>query len=131
MAHSPQIGELKSKLTAAEHNEAILREQASALRTLATRFRSDLQLAVREIQNPKALAASIAALFAKYCKDGTDDEAVALDEEVQQEHNRQREFLERSIASLRHKVCCILQTRSLNCPHLRSPHARAICSLLC
>lgn len=99
-----QIGELKSKLTAAEHNGGALRDQSMMLRTLVARFRADLQLAARDLQNPRALVAAISALHAKYCAEDAAEAALALDEEIQREHNRQREFLERSIASLRHKV---------------------------
>ena len=88
-----------------------------ALRTFSARVRADLMLVVKDIQNPKALVAGVTALHSKYCGETTDDTAMALDEELQQEHNRQREFLERSIASLRHKVrISYWQFLSFPCP---------------
>jgi hypothetical protein len=103
-----KIGSLQSKLSASEGEDAALREKNMCLRTLVVRFRSDVQMAIKEIQNPKGLTASIKELFAKYCSDDAAESTLLLDEELQQEHNRQREFLERSIASLRHKVANVL-----------------------
>lgn len=99
-----QISELQSKLMAAEKESAGLRDANMGLKTLAARFRADLQMVGKDIQSPKALVVSVQGIHARYCGEGASDPNATLDEELQQEHNRQREFLERSIASLRQKL---------------------------
>ncbi len=99
-----QISELNSKLTAAVKESGSLRESSMGLRVLVSRFRADLQVVAKAIQNPKALVAAVQSIHARYCSEGAQDPTMSLDEELQKEHNSQREYLERSIASLRHKV---------------------------
>lgn len=99
-----QISELNSKLTAAVKESGSLRESSMGLRVLVSRFRSDLQVVAKSIQNPKALVTAVQGIHARYCSEDAQDPTMSLDEELQKEHNSQREYLERSIASLRHKL---------------------------
>src|SRR4051812_36938563 len=62
-----QIGSLQSKLAAAEAENSALREKNMALRTMVSRFRADVSLAITDVQNPKSLAEALKALYDKYC----------------------------------------------------------------
>ena len=65
-------------------------------------FQSDLHETSRLIQAPKALAASVKALYSKHVTSAV--EGKSLDEDLQLEFARQREFLEKSIESLKRKL---------------------------
>ncbi|KAI8852314.1 hypothetical protein BC829DRAFT_73466 [Chytridium lagenaria] len=97
------IADLKLKLKAAEKEVAKERAKIKACAATVKRFKVDLNECVQYIQEPKQLKASIKRLYQKYCKEAVKDEET-MEVDVQQEYARQREYLERTVASLRKKV---------------------------
>merc|ERR1712179_626082 len=55
------------------------------------------------IQDPKMLKESIKALYSKHVQEDI-TESASVDADIQKEYSRQREHLERSVASLRKKL---------------------------
>ncbi|KAJ3220181.1 Cilia- and flagella-associated protein 57 [Dinochytrium kinnereticum] len=97
------IADLKLKLKAAEKEVAKERSKIKACAATVKRFKVDLNECVQYIQEPKQLKASIKRLYQRYCKEAIKDEET-MEVDVQQEYARQREYLERTVASLRKKV---------------------------
>lgn len=98
-----QLSDLNLKLRATEKNVATQRATANALGNSVTRFRADLQGTIQHVQDPKKLAANVKSLYTKHCVEAKAEEH-SMDEDVQLEHNRQRDFLERNISSLKKKL---------------------------
>ncbi|KAJ3117421.1 Cilia- and flagella-associated protein 57 [Phlyctochytrium bullatum] len=97
------IADLKLKLKAAEKEVSKERSKIKACAATVKRFKVDLNECVQYIQEPKQLKASVKKLYQKYCKEAIKDEET-IEVDVQQEYARQREYLERTVASLRRKV---------------------------
>lgn len=96
------IADLKLKLKAAEKEVVKERNQALQGISLIRNFKIDLESMIQHIQEPKMLKSSFKRLFQKYCKDiHYDDQS---EQDPQHEFERQREYLERTIASLRKKA---------------------------
>ncbi|KAJ3190576.1 Cilia- and flagella-associated protein 57 [Irineochytrium annulatum] len=97
------IADLKLKLKAAEKEVATEYSKVKACMATVRRFKVDLNECVQHIQDPKVLKTQVKRLYQKYCKETVkDEEPVEVD--VQQEYSRQREYLQRTVASLRRKV---------------------------
>ncbi|KAH6584161.1 hypothetical protein BASA61_007631 [Batrachochytrium salamandrivorans] len=97
------ISDLKLKLKAAEKEVATERSKVNSGVALIRRFKIDLSETVQYVQEPKLLKTSLKRLYQKYCKESslaTDP----IEVDIQQEYSRQREYLERTVASLRHKT---------------------------
>ena len=109
-----QMSEKDLRLNAS--TEAITKEKArnAVLRNTLDRIRADIAKVIENIQTPKALADSVRKLHRAHVVKDTETETTA-DEDAQKEFNRQREFLERSIASLRKKVRKKLRIFQLRC----------------
>jgi len=69
---------------------------------LNRRFRTDLEETVQYIQDYKMLKASVKLLYQRHCGDPV--ESAHIDEDVQKEYNRQREYLEKSVENLKRKL---------------------------
>merc|ERR1711959_402923 len=85
------------------HKELI--KQRSTLadsEALNRRFRTDLEETVQYIQDYKMLKASVKLLYQRHC--GEPVQSTHLDEDVQKEYNRQREYLEKSVENLKRKL---------------------------
>ncbi|KAJ3000403.1 Cilia- and flagella-associated protein 57 [Globomyces sp. JEL0801] len=98
------ISDLKLKLKAAE--KEVWKEKASVTNGVALirRFKVDLEDTIKYIQEPKILKASLKKLYHKYCKDvTTQEEETTTEGDPQHEYARQREYLERTVNSLRKK----------------------------
>jgi chromosome segregation ATPase len=97
------IVQLKQKLKATEKEmqaeRLAVREKEQHIR----KFQTDLHNTVGLIQEPKQLKDSIKELYKKYTA-GDTKEAASVDADIQKEYSRQREHLERSVASLRKKL---------------------------
>jgi WD40 repeat protein len=95
------IGELRKRLDSMQME--IMRQRASLgdQESLVRRFRSELHESVQYIQDPKMLRDSIAKLYKKQAKEQV--HTGELDVNIQSEYHRQREFLERSVDSLKLK----------------------------
>ncbi|KAJ3354153.1 Cilia- and flagella-associated protein 57 [Entophlyctis luteolus] len=98
-----QIADLKLKLKAAE--KQVVTEHARLKGCCATikHFKVDLNECVQFIQEPKIMKAQVKKLYQKYCKEAMKDEET-LDVDIQQEYSRHREYLEKTVSSLRQKV---------------------------
>ncbi|TKC38954.1 hypothetical protein EI555_020958 [Monodon monoceros] len=74
------------------------------LEALVKRFKMDLHNCVAYIQEPRQLKEKFRALFEKYVQRADMVEITGLNSDLQQEYTRQREHLERSLATLKKKV---------------------------
>merc|ERR1719281_966720 len=66
------------------------------------RFKNDLHECVQFIQEPKQLRDSVTGLYKKYVPNGIKKQE--LDSDIQREYSRQREYLEKSVESLKKKL---------------------------
>merc|ERR1711920_53887 len=70
--------------------------------TIIKRFKTDLHESIQYIQEPKQLRESVSALHKKYVPNGIRKQE--LDADIQREYNRQRDYLEKSVESLKRKL---------------------------
>ena len=66
------------------------------------RFQRDLQNAIQLIQAPGPLKEAVKKLYRAHC--GKTLDTASIEQEVLSEYDRQREFLEKSVDSLKHKL---------------------------
>ena len=66
------------------------------------RFQRDLQNAIQFIQAPGPLKEAVKKLYRAHC--GKSLDTASIEQEVLLEYDRQREFLEKSVDSLKHKL---------------------------
>merc|ERR1711959_55116 len=78
------------------------RKRLTDAQTVIKRFKNDLHECVQYIQEPKQIKDKVAALFKKYVPNGVKRQE--LDTDIQREYNRQREYLEKSVESLKRKL---------------------------
>ncbi|KAK2106579.1 hypothetical protein P7K49_016093 [Saguinus oedipus] len=78
--------------------------QERDLEALVKRFKTDLHNCVAYIQEPRLLKEKIRGLFEKYVQRADMVEIAGLNTDLQQEYSRQREYLERNLATLKKKV---------------------------
>ncbi|EQB77501.1 WD repeat-containing protein 65 [Camelus ferus] len=78
--------------------------QERDLEALVKRFKTDLHNCVAYIQEPRLLKEKVRALFEKYVQRADMVEIAGLNSDLQQEYARQREHLERNLATLKKKV---------------------------
>ncbi|XP_074077759.1 cilia- and flagella-associated protein 57 [Macrotis lagotis] len=98
------ITELWQKLRATDQEMRRERQKERDLEALVKRFKIDLHNCVGFIQEPRQLKEKIRALFEKYVQQADMMEIVGVDTDLQQEYIRQREHLERNLATLKKKV---------------------------
>jgi len=97
------IGELRLKMDGMQREINEQREQLGSGDALIRRFRADLHECVQYLSDHKSLKRAVTSLYKKYVQDqGAADPGVEAD--VQREYNRQREYLERSVESLKRKL---------------------------
>ena len=96
------IADLRDKLMGLQKDVMKQRKTISDREGAIKSFQSDLHETSRLIQAPKALAASVKALYSKHVTSAV--EGKSLDEDLQLEYARQREFLEKSIENLKRKL---------------------------
>mmetsp|Transcript_31045 Transcript_31045/g.81588 ORF Transcript_31045/g.81588 Transcript_31045/m.81588 type:complete len:720 (-) Transcript_31045:45-2204(-) len=70
--------------------------------SLIKRFKLDLSDCIENLSEPKQLKESMAQLYRKYVQSGT--KKLDLDTDMQKEYNRQRDYLEKSVDSLKRKL---------------------------
>merc|ERR1719356_1436020 len=70
--------------------------------TIIKRFKTDLHECVQFIQEPKQLKESVMGLHKKYVPNGIKKQE--LDSDIQREYNRQRDYLDKSVESLKRKL---------------------------
>ncbi|KAJ8306471.1 hypothetical protein KUTeg_017016 [Tegillarca granosa] len=97
------IKELTQKLKATDKEMHQERQRVRDVEAVVKRFKTDLHNCVGYIQDPKMLKESIKALYSKHVQEDI-TESASVDADIQKEYSRQREHLERSVASLRKKL---------------------------
>jgi WD40 repeat protein len=97
------IEELRQKLKATEKEMLHERQKAHEVEANVRRLKTDLHNCVGYIQDPKLLKDSIKAMYQKHVQEDM-AETASVDADIQKEFARQREHLERSVASLRKKL---------------------------
>merc|ERR1719316_2464369 len=93
---------LQLKLDALQKQAARQRADFIKVQNINTRFRGDLEESVQYIQDYKMLKASVKLLYQRHC--GEPVQSTHLDEDVQKEYTRQREYLEKSVENLKRKL---------------------------
>jgi len=96
------ISDLRLKLEGLQKEVLVQRKQNADKDAAIQRFHHDLHQTTQSIQDPKALKEGVKRLYQKHVTDfvGKED----LDEDIQKEYNRQREYLEKSVESLKRKL---------------------------
>merc|ERR1719492_338500 len=69
---------------------------------LIQKFKLDLSETAENLSEPKALKESVVALYWKYVQTGS--KKLDLNTDMQKEYNRQRDYLEKSVDSLKRKL---------------------------
>ncbi|XP_006503434.1 cilia- and flagella-associated protein 57 isoform X1 [Mus musculus] len=98
------ITELLQKLRATDQEMRKEQQKERDLEALVRRFKTDLHNCVAYIQEPGLLKEKIRGLFEKYVQRADMVEIAGLNSDLQQEYARQREHLERNLATLKKKV---------------------------
>uniref|UniRef100_A0A8C8F0J8 EML-like second beta-propeller domain-containing protein n=1 Tax=Oncorhynchus tshawytscha TaxID=74940 RepID=A0A8C8F0J8_ONCTS len=96
------IAELKLKLTTTDKEMHKGLQKVRDVEALVRRFKTDLHNCVGFIQEPKRLKESIRDLYDRYTQQS--DVVRHVDPNVQREYARQRDHLERNVASLKRKL---------------------------
>merc|ERR1719281_1809273 len=95
-----------TQLTAKQktYQEEILkfRKKLTDGQTVIKRFKNDLHECVQYIQEPKLLHEKVTDLHKKYVPNGVKRQE--LDQDIQKEYQRQKEYLEKSVESLKRKL---------------------------
>ncbi|XP_064228328.1 cilia- and flagella-associated protein 57 isoform X1 [Aotus nancymaae] len=98
------IAELWQKLRATNQEMRRERQKERDLEALVRRFKTDLHDCVAYIQEPRLLKEKVRGLFEKYVQRADMVEIAGLNTDLQQEFSRQREHLERNLATLKKNV---------------------------
>uniref|UniRef100_A0A8D0DZ11 Cilia and flagella associated protein 57 n=1 Tax=Salvator merianae TaxID=96440 RepID=A0A8D0DZ11_SALMN len=98
------LGELRLKLRATDREMHKEMQKERDMEALVKRFKTDLHNCVGLIQEPKKLKESIRDIYGKYVQKADMVEIVGVDTDLHQEYTRQREHLERNLATLKKKV---------------------------
>ncbi|XP_062412043.1 cilia- and flagella-associated protein 57 isoform X1 [Sardina pilchardus] len=96
--------ELKLKLKATEKEMSRELKRVKDVESLVHRFKTDLHHCVGFIQDPKRLKEVIRELYERYVQQSDVVDIVGVDADIQREYSRQREHLERNVASLKKKL---------------------------
>merc|ERR1719375_971788 len=96
------IDQLQEKQRSLQKEIVTQRKKMTDCQTIIKRFKNDLHECVQFIQEPKQLRDSVAGLYKKYVPNGIRKQE--LDSDIQREYNRQREYLEKSVESLKRKL---------------------------
>ena len=98
-----EIMGLQQKLRASDTETKKSLHKLSTMDQRMHRFRCDLHSTAELVTEPKRLVTSVRSLYKTYCEAKT-EYVSSVEEDVQREGNRQREFLEKSNTSLRTKL---------------------------
>merc|ERR1719378_1562359 len=96
------IDQLQEKQRSLQKEIVSQRKKMTDCQTIIKRFKNDLHECVQFIQEPKQLKESVTDLHKKYVPNGVKRQE--LDSDIQREYNRQREYLEKSVESLKRKL---------------------------
>ena len=100
------IGELRLKMDGMQREIDDQREALGAGAGTLQRFRTDLRECVQHVADNKALKTALTALYKKHVQNFTHNIGAqgGGDGDLQRECNRQREYLEKSVESLKRKL---------------------------
>uniref|UniRef100_A0A3B1KGE5 Cilia and flagella associated protein 57 n=1 Tax=Astyanax mexicanus TaxID=7994 RepID=A0A3B1KGE5_ASTMX len=98
------IADLKLKLKATDKEMHKEMQRVRNVEALVRRIKTDLHNCVGFIQEPKKLKDSIRTLYERYVQQSDVVEIVGVDADIQRENSRQKEHLERNVASLKRKL---------------------------
>lgn len=96
------IQQLQSKQRSLQDEIISQRKRMLESQTIIKRFKNDLHECVQFIQEPKQLKDSVTSLYKKYVPNGIKKQG--LDADIQREYNRQRDYLDKSVESLKRKL---------------------------
>merc|ERR1719335_227551 len=96
------IDQLQEKQRSLQDEILSQRKRMTDCQTIIKRFKNHLHECVQFIQEPKQLRDSVTNLFKKYVPNGIKKQE--LDSDIQREYNRQRDYLEKSVESLKRKL---------------------------
>jgi len=96
------IDQLQEKQRSLQNEIVTQRKKMTDCQTIIKRFKNDLHECVQFIQEPKQLRDSVTGLYKKYVPNGIKKQE--LDSDIQREYNRQRDYLEKSVESLKRKL---------------------------
>merc|ERR1712228_464469 len=99
---SLSIKELQTTQTSLQEEIVSQKKKKIDCQTMIKRFKTDLHESVQFIQDPKQLKDSVGSLYKKYVPNGVKKQE--LDPDIQREYGRQREYLEKSVDSLKKKL---------------------------
>jgi ribosomal protein S15P/S13E len=101
------ISDLKLKLGGVQRELKAQRNRAKDAEAYITRFKTEVHDVVQAIQDPHALKSGTKALYHKYCARGDGEAELGSNEEdagVASEYARQRDYLEKTVNSLKRKL---------------------------
>merc|ERR1719313_3223889 len=96
------IDQLTSKQKLYQEEILKFRKKLTDGQTVIKRFKNDLHECVEYIQEPKLLHDKVTDLHKKYVPNGVKRQE--LDQDIQKEYQRQKEYLEKSVESLKRKL---------------------------
>eukprot|EP00397_Hematodinium_sp_SG-2012_P003973 GEMP01003983.1.p1 GENE.GEMP01003983.1~~GEMP01003983.1.p1 ORF type:complete len:1382 (+),score=370.47 GEMP01003983.1:167-4312(+) len=96
------IEQLEGRQKSSQDDIVSQRKKLSDSYTLIKRMNNDFHECVQYIQEPGLLKEKISALYKKYVPNGV--RQAELDVDIEKEYNRQKEYLEKSVQSLKHKL---------------------------
>jgi len=90
------------KIEALQKEMKEIKNRLEESESMNNRFRTDLEETVQYIQDYKMLKAGVKLLYQRHCAEPPNSKT--LDEDVQREYSRQRDYLERSIGNLKKQI---------------------------
>merc|ERR1712072_1121334 len=96
------ISQLQMKQRALQEEIKTQKKKLRDDMALIKRFKIDLHECMQFIQEPEQLKEAVALLYSKYVQTGV--KKLELDTDSQKEYNRQRDYLEKSVDSLKRKL---------------------------
>ncbi|CAM9277511.1 unnamed protein product, partial [Ectocarpus fasciculatus] len=97
------IGEYRKTIDTMQADVMARRIRAKQLEHVISRFKSELHSAVTLIQNPAELRMAVERIFSEYIV-GMAEIKVAIEPEVEQEYERHRQYLNRSVLQLKKQL---------------------------
>ena len=104
------IGELRLKMDGMQAEIEGQKVTLDSGASMISRFRTDLRECVQYLNDHKALKRAVTALYTKHVQDEGAAEP-GSEADPQREYNRQREYLEKSVESLKRKLAKVEQER--------------------
>ncbi|CAM6094904.1 unnamed protein product [Calypogeia fissa] len=118
------ISQLELKLEGMENEQMELRAANVAATTTLKHFQHDYYELAAMITEPEKLKPAVIALYKKYVEDKIDLNPV--DGDLEHDNNRQRDFLERSVAGLRRKLQKEMEAHHTNHLHIMQENVSLI-----